>query len=621
MSRSHRSLNRVPLLALSLLALLALPGGSCGGRTGGGGGSSNDVPTAEADDVTTEEETAVTIVLIGRDADGGEGDELVLTFDVVTPPERGTLQEVGPIGDDDDDDSAPADDDDDAGDEIPTRALVYEYTPEQDFFGEDSFGFVVVDEDEEPSEEVTVRVTVTNVNDLPTADDQSAVVDEDGSVQITLEGDDIDGDVLEFQVVDTPDFGSLGGNPPNVTYTPDGDYFGSDSFRFVAVDEEAQSSQATVSISVASVNDVPIADATATQLYGPTDIPVTGWDVEGSFLSFSVSSQPTFGSTGSVSSTGNDSATIRYTPPLDWQGDDAFSFVVDDGEDTSSPATVDITVTGEPFEVFGFSVFDTDTGQLDGVVHAGWTGSELVVGEFTIGNNGTLVVEGSAPLIVTALGDLSIFGDVDLSGSNASNTGGCNSAGTAGGLPGPGGQPGGAGGGLGTGSGSLNGAAGAGPGGGSAGLSENGGGGGAGHASSGTGGSGLGGNGGPSYASLPPLLGGSGGGGGAVDNDSPSSLDSGDDGGAGGGGGGGAISIWFGGSGNVTGTIDSSGGNGGSSSCGGGGGGGGSGGAIEILGLSSSPSISGTLNVTGGTSNGTGGTGSAGRTSTGIVPP
>jgi hypothetical protein len=83
------------------------------------------------------------------------------------------------------------------------------------------------------------------------ADNMSATVDEDSSVAITLTGSDINGDSLSFTVETQPANGSLSGTAPNLTYSPNANYYGSDSFTFTVND----SSVATVSITVNPVID------------------------------------------------------------------------------------------------------------------------------------------------------------------------------------------------------------------------------------------------------------------------------------------------------------------------------------------------------------------------------
>lgn len=88
------------------------------------------------------------------------------------------------------------------------------------------------------------------MNDLPVVFGQSANVDEDGSVSITLRGEDNDGDNLVFIVVSLPENGTLSGSAPNLTYNPKTNFNGGDSFTFKANDGEADSNTATVAINV-----------------------------------------------------------------------------------------------------------------------------------------------------------------------------------------------------------------------------------------------------------------------------------------------------------------------------------------------------------------------------------
>ena len=87
-------------------------------------------------------------------------------------------------------------------------------------------------------------------NNAPVASDQSVSVDENNSKSITLLATDADSDSLVYSIVDSPSFGSLSGTLPNVVYTPNADYYGSDSFTFKANDGKDDSNVATVSISI-----------------------------------------------------------------------------------------------------------------------------------------------------------------------------------------------------------------------------------------------------------------------------------------------------------------------------------------------------------------------------------
>ncbi len=96
----------------------------------------------------------------------------------------------------------------------------------------------------------TVVITVNDINGAPVADDQGVVTDEDAAVAITLTASDADGDPLSFAVTAGPANGILSGSAPNLTYTPNGGFNGSDSFTFTANDGTVDSNTATVSITV-----------------------------------------------------------------------------------------------------------------------------------------------------------------------------------------------------------------------------------------------------------------------------------------------------------------------------------------------------------------------------------
>ncbi len=100
-------------------------------------------------------------------------------------------------------------------------------------------------------------------NGPPVAFDQGASTDEDLPVVIALTGDDPDGDPLDFVVTAGPDNGELSalvvtGSQAQLTYTPDPGYYGNDAFLYVVNDGQANSAEASVSISVTRVvaNDV-----------------------------------------------------------------------------------------------------------------------------------------------------------------------------------------------------------------------------------------------------------------------------------------------------------------------------------------------------------------------------
>jgi hypothetical protein len=177
-------------------------------------------------------------------------------------------------------------------------------------------------------------------NTAPTATAQSVTGNEDSPQTITLAGTDAEGDALTYALATNPSNGTwtLSGNV--VTYTPNTNYNGSDSFTFTVSDAEYTSSPATVNISIAAVNDAPT--ATAQSVTGNEDSPQTitlaGTDAEGDDLTYALATNP---SNGTSTLSGN---VVTYTPNTNYNGSDSFTFTVSDGVSTSSPATVDISI-------------------------------------------------------------------------------------------------------------------------------------------------------------------------------------------------------------------------------------------------------------------------------------
>jgi hypothetical protein len=93
------------------------------------------------------------------------------------------------------------------------------------------------------------RAVWTVVNAPPVAANQTVTTTEASPVDITLTASDEDTG-LAWRIVKQPEHGVLQGTPPTLTYQPDSDFYGADSFRFIADDGLAQSDEATVTITV-----------------------------------------------------------------------------------------------------------------------------------------------------------------------------------------------------------------------------------------------------------------------------------------------------------------------------------------------------------------------------------
>lgn len=132
-------------------------------------------------------------------------------------------------------------------------------------------------------------------------------------------------------------------------YTPNPDFSGTDVFTYVAVNGGLQSNVATVAISVAAVNDAPMAmDDAATTDEGVAltiDVLANDHDIDGDTLSVAAA---TNGANGIVTS--NPDNTVTYTPNPGFAGPDAFTYTVSDGQGGTATATVSVTVIAGPNE-------------------------------------------------------------------------------------------------------------------------------------------------------------------------------------------------------------------------------------------------------------------------------
>tara|TARA_X000000950_G_scaffold28768_1_gene31068 strand:+ start:2174 stop:7858 length:5685 start_codon:yes stop_codon:yes gene_type:complete len=98
----------------------------------------------------------------------------------------------------------------------------------------------------------------TSVKNIkPIAQTQTILLAEDSSISIQLTGSDSEGYDLSYGRSNVKN-GTLTGFLPNVIYTPDSNFFGADSFKFVTNDGFINSDSATISILVNAVNDKPI---------------------------------------------------------------------------------------------------------------------------------------------------------------------------------------------------------------------------------------------------------------------------------------------------------------------------------------------------------------------------
>ncbi|WP_252949809.1 Ig-like domain-containing protein [Pseudoalteromonas shioyasakiensis] len=287
----------------------------------------NDAPFAKIDTALTEEDMAIEIDVALNDSDLDEGDSLDLSsLEVVTAPENGKAS-------------------------VQNKRILY--TPNADFNGNDTFTYRVADESGAMSNQASVMVTVGEVNDAPIALNDAAELDEDASIELSILDNDLDVDsdltIDNVTITQAPAHGKVSINSASgtISYKPNADFFGSDSFTYSVKDDQSLISNiAVVKLTVNSVNDAPVANNDVAQLLEDTahSINVLGndLDVDGSLdkSSLEVVTEPEHGSTQIVD------GMISYTPNANSNGEDSFSYrVKDDLGVWSNNANVFITIT------------------------------------------------------------------------------------------------------------------------------------------------------------------------------------------------------------------------------------------------------------------------------------
>ncbi len=153
---------------------------------------------------------------------------------------------------------------------ITDNSVVVTYASDNDFQGTDTFSYVANDGLAD-SNTGTATLNISRNFRPPEAFDDNLSVDEDDSLKLVLGADDPDGilgidfnglDVMAFSVVQQPEHGTLSGQAPNLTYTPDADFNGTDTFTYQVNDGTLDSNLATIGIEVLPVNDTPVVQFT-----------------------------------------------------------------------------------------------------------------------------------------------------------------------------------------------------------------------------------------------------------------------------------------------------------------------------------------------------------------------
>ena len=323
----------------------------------------NDDPVARDDNATVDEDSVGNrIEVLANDDDGVDEGETLTVDSVIVPP---GFQGSATVSAD-------------------RRAVIY--TPAADFFGNETFEYRISDGNGGFAT-AQVDVTVNNVNDDPTAENDSPTVNEDETSDIdVLANDTIAPDVGETLTITDVGFGGVSGVTEQggtlqvvggmVRYQPPQDFFGIDRFRYAISDGNGGSDTADVTITVNDVNDPPIATPDPTpgspdRLLALKDFTDQSLDVlandlpgpggETGELTIVNLGTPDQGGTVQIANGGK---IISYTPAAGFTGFESFSYTVSDGDLTSTTTVTVEVVDAIPSDVSGFLYIDADN---DGV--------------------------------------------------------------------------------------------------------------------------------------------------------------------------------------------------------------------------------------------------------------
>lgn len=170
-----------------------------------------------------------------------------------------------------------------------------------------------------------------------------SVPENGGPLSIDLPVSDADGDSLQVIILAQPENGSVVGSGSSISYTPDLNFNGTDTFDYIAFDGREASVPGPVTVNVGAVNNQPVAyDTGVIALPGTTsELNLRGEDADGDALSYRIVQQPAYGQVQLNPDTGS----YEYVADSVYVGSTSAQFVVNDGTLDSEAAEIQLTVS------------------------------------------------------------------------------------------------------------------------------------------------------------------------------------------------------------------------------------------------------------------------------------
>lgn len=273
----------------------------------------NDAPNVVNESFTTQEDNAVSGNLSSNDDAQGEG---ALTYSLASIVEHGDIT-INSDG-------------------------TFIYTPAANWFGVETINYSGCNTNN-ACDGGTVTITVQPVNDAPVCSNASISLNEDSNLATSLSlVADVDNTSFTVTLTQGDNGTATINGISDILYTPSNNYFGNDAFQVSYCDADNLCCTATISVTIAPVNDTPITSDGATEVNEDTTLNgalPSASDAENQTLHYELVTAPMNGQIN-ISSNG----AFTYIPDPNYNGIDVFTFSVCDSQDACDAAVMTINV-------------------------------------------------------------------------------------------------------------------------------------------------------------------------------------------------------------------------------------------------------------------------------------
>ncbi|HEU0244919.1 MAG TPA: tandem-95 repeat protein, partial [Candidatus Limnocylindrales bacterium] len=226
------------------------------------------------------------------------------------------------------------------------------FTPNGLTPGSTTVSVKAVDDGTPPAESAQQTFAITIFDGTSAIAQTTTVTEDSANNPITLTGFDPEADPLTYAIATQPAHGTLSGTGPDQSYTPAANFFGTDTFTFTVTDGVHISPAATVTITVANVNDPVDARSDAVTVKATTTTTLNVFQANGGsadsagpgepISEVTITAIPVKPTKGTV--TINSGGTrLSYDPTGCNTGTDTFQYTISDGQFTDT-ATVVVTI-------------------------------------------------------------------------------------------------------------------------------------------------------------------------------------------------------------------------------------------------------------------------------------